>query len=253
MGRSRKQLVASIFLCVSVVLVGTDAAIAQRALIPSQAETSSALASKELDLPSVLVDRISRLVKSHPSFIDLKVEVRVGKVRQAPADCPTTPEITFASKSRPWGNFNVLIRCPQPFWAVTVPVQTRIFGPQVTAAKYLAQGTRLKSDDLLVVTSDITRTNVDMARDPMELVGKVLTKPVPQGAAVSLNNLREAAVIKVGEGVRVQVQGKGFQANGEGVALTSGAIGDSIRVRMPDGQQVQGQVVRAGTVEIVIQ
>jgi len=70
---------------------------------------------------------------------------------------------------------------------------------------------------------------------------------------VSLNNLREAAVIKVGEGVRVQVQGKGFQANGEGVALTSGAIGDSIRVRMPDGQQVQGQVVRAGTVEIVIQ
>lgn len=253
MGRTRKQLVAAVAVSLTALLADIEAAVAQRALIPSQAESSSALASQGLDLPADLVDRISRLVKSHPSFIDLKVEVRVGKVRQAPADCPVAPEVTFASKSRPWGSFNVLIRCSQPFWAVTAPVQTRVFGPQVTAAKYLAQGTRLKSDDLLVVTSDITRTNVDMARDPMELVGKVLTKPVPQGAAVSLNNLREAAVIRIGEGVRVQVQGKGFQANGEGVALTSGAIGDSIRVRMPDGQQVQGQVVRAGTVEIVIQ
>ncbi len=253
MGRSRKQLAAAVVIGLIGVLGGPHVALAQRALIPSQADNASALASQGLDLPAALVDRISRLVKGHPSFIDLKVEVRVGKVRQAPAECPTPPEITFASKSRPWGNFNVLIRCPQPFWAVTAPVQTRVFGPQVTAAKYLAQGTRLKSDDLLVITSDITRTKVDMARDPMELVGKVLTKPVPQGAAVSLNNLREAAVIRVGEGVRVQVQGKGFQANGEGVALTSGAIGDSIRVRMPDGQQIQGQVVRAGTVEIVIQ
>ncbi len=253
MGRTRKQLIALVAAGTLTLLASGGSVLAQRALIPSPSENSSALASKELDLPAVFVDRITKLVKSHPSLIDLKAEVRVGKVRQAPAECPTPPEITFASKSRPWGNFNVLIRCPQPFWAVTAPVQTRVFGPQVTAARYLAQGTRLKSEDLLVVTSDITRTNADMARDPMELVGKVLTKPIPQGGAVSLNNLREAAVIKVGEGVRVLVQGKGFQANGEGVALTSGAIGDSIRVRMPDGQQVQGQVVRAGTVEIVIQ
>ncbi len=253
MGRARRQLIALGIASALALSISGGGVLAQRALIPSASENGSALASKELDLPAAFVDRITKLVKSHPSLIDLKVEVRVGKVRQAPAECQTQPEITFASKSRPWGNFNVLIRCSQPFWAVTAPVQTRVFGPQVTAAKYLAQGTRLKADDLLVVTSDITRTNTDMARDPMELVGKVLTKPVPQGGAVSLNNLREAAVIKVGEGVRVLVQGKGFQANGEGVALTSGAIGDSIRVRMPDGQQVQGQVVRAGTVEIVIQ
>ncbi|MEN9771588.1 MAG: FlgA N-terminal domain, partial [Pseudomonadota bacterium] len=134
MGRTRKQLTGLVVSGVLALATPGGALWAQRALIPSAAETSSALASKELDLPSVLVDRITKLVKSHPSLIDLKVEVRVGKVRQAPAECQTQPEITFASKSRPWGNFNVLIRCSQPFWAVTAPVSTRVFGPQVTAA-----------------------------------------------------------------------------------------------------------------------
>jgi flagella basal body P-ring formation protein FlgA len=133
-----------------------------------------------------------------------------------------------------------------------VAVQTRVFGPQVVAKRYLAQGTRLKADDLEVVSTDITRTPADLARSIEEVQGKVLGQPLAQGANLVLNILREPSVIKVGEGVRVQIQGKGFQASGEGVAMSAGAIGDSIRVRMPDGQQVSGRVARAGVVEVVI-
>lgn len=227
---------------------------AQRALEASRYEQGSgSAAAPEEDLPAEIVERIIKMVRSHPSLSGLKAEVRVGRIRQRLADCPAAPEVAFAApKARPWGSFSVVVRCAKPFWGVTVSVQTRVFGPQVVAKRYLAQGTRLKAEDLEAVSTDITRTPADLARSVEEVQGKILSQPLAQGATLALNILREPSVIRVGEGVRVQIQGKGFQASGEGVAVTAGTIGDSIRVRMPDGQQVSGRVIRPGVVEVVI-
>ena len=250
MGRSRKLLTLAAALAVLVVLAQT--AKAQRALLPSQAETSGQAAAEE-DLPAPVVEKIIKMVRSHASLSDLKVEVRVGKTRQKLGQCPQDLEIVLSGRDRPWGAFSVLVRCPQPFWAVSVPVQTRVFGPQVVATQYLPQGERLKSDQMQVVTTDITRSAPDRADSIAQVVGRALNRPVPQGAVVTLNMLKEDAVIKVGEAVRVQIQGRGFSAMGEGKAISAGAIGDSIQVRMSDGQKVSGQVVRAGLVEVMLQ
>lgn len=250
MGRPRKLL--TFFLVLIGLVVVSQAAMAQRALLPSQGDAAVQSGAEE-DLPPDVVDKITKMVRSHSTLVDLKVEVRVGKTRQKLGTCPQPLETALTGKARPWGSFNVLVRCAQPFWAVSVPVQTRVFGPQVVAAKYLPQGTRLKPDDLLVTTSDITRSAHDAVRSMDEINGKVLNRPLQQGGAVTLNILKEAAVIKIGEAVRVQVTGRGFSAMGEGTAVSTGAIGDSIRVRMADGQQVVGQVVRAGLVEVLIQ
>jgi len=77
-----------------------------------------------------------------------------------------------------------------------------------------------------------------------------LTKPLTAGTPIRLNHLREIAVVQVGGGVLVRDIGKGLQAGGEGVALTAGGIGETIRVKMPDGQQVSAKVVRPGVVEL---
>ena len=253
MGSPRKFLIYFLVALAGLVFL-SQIARAQRALEPSRAEQGAGgPGAAEEDLPQELVARITQTVRAHPSLDGLKVEVRVARVRQKIAECPTQPEVVFsAPKSRPWGSFNMVIRCSKPFWGVTVSVQTRVFGPQVVAKRYLPQGTRLKIEDLEVTAADITRSPVDLARSLEQVQGKVLSQPLQQGGVVGLNILREPSVIKVGEGVRVQIQGKGFQASGEGVAVSAGAIGDSIRVRMPDGQQVSGRVVRAGVVEVLI-
>ncbi|MBU3724865.1 MAG: flagellar basal body P-ring formation protein FlgA [Burkholderiaceae bacterium] len=250
MDRSRKFLILIVVLAGLVLVAQT--ARAQRALLPSQSESATP-PSVEEDLPPAIVEKITKMVRTHSSLADMRVEVRVGRVRQRLGECPQALETVISGKDRPWGGFSVMVRCPQPFWAVSVPVQTRVFGPQLTASKYLPQGIRLKPDDLSVVTTDITRTRSDTARSIDDAVGRVLSQPLQQGAILTLNMLKEEAVIKVGEAVRLQVQGKGFSAIGEGKAVSAGAIGDSIRVRLPDGQQVTGRVVRSGVVEVLIQ
>ena len=250
MGRSRKLLTLCAVLACLVVIAQT--AKAQRALLPSQAETAGQVAIEE-DLPVAVVEKITKMVRNHASLANLKVEVRVGKTRQKLGQCPQELETALSGRDRPWGAFSVLVRCPQPFWAVSVPVQTRVFGPQVVSTQYLPPGERLKPDQLQVITTDITRSPPDRADSLSQVIGRALNRPVPQGGVVTLNILKADAVIKVGEVVRVQIQGRGFSAMGEGKAISAGSIGDSIRVRMTDGQQVTGQVVRAGLVEVMLQ
>jgi flagella basal body P-ring formation protein FlgA len=44
--------------------------------------------------------------------------------------------------------------------------------------------------------------------------------------------------------------GKDFQVSGEGTAQTAGLVGDMVRIRLLDGQILQGKVLRPGVVGI---
>ena len=226
---------------------------AQRGLLPSQHVAQEPVAAVDPSLPESAQQRIREMVLSHPSLAGLEVQISIGKPTRNIGECGQGLEFAFASpQGRPWGAFQVVVRCNKPAWTLGVPVQTRVSGASVVASRYLAPGARIRAEDIMVVNGDITKSPVDLVRTPTEAIGKAVSRPVTQGGQVLLNNLKEPAVIKIGEAVQVQITGRGFQATGEGVAVSGGAIGDSIRVRMPDGQQLTGQAVRQGVVEVVI-
>lgn len=243
-----------VFLMALPLLWGPSGSVAQRALLPSQQSSQEAVSAPDAVLPAAAQKKIRDMVLTHPSLTGLDVVVSIGKPSRSIGECGADPEFVFASpQGRPWGPFQVMVRCSRPVWTVAVPVQTRVEGPSVLASRYLAPGVRIRPEDIQVVKGDITRSPPDLVRQAAEVVGKAPVRPVQHGSVLLLNNLREPAVIKIGEVIQVQVAGRGFQATGEGVAITAGGIGDMIRIRMPDGQQVTGQVVRPGVVEIVIQ
>jgi flagella basal body P-ring formation protein FlgA len=73
------------------------------------------------------------------------------------------------------------------------------------------------------------------------------------GSPLGLNDLKESSVIKVGDPVRLVLSGKDFEVSGEGIAQTSGMIGDMVRVRLADGQVLQGKVLRPSVVRVTIE
>ncbi len=237
---------------------------AQRALLPSQvsSETVAQDAAETLDaagrsgpaagsISPVLVRRIEQTVLAHGSFSSHRVEVQVGTPREALPKCPGEMQVSLPSKTRPWGSIAVQVSCRAPQWSRPVPVRTRVYGDQLVSAHSLQGGSRIESQDVLVQSAiELTKSPLDLLTNPSQAVGKQLTKPLPAGTPLRLNHLREIAVVKSGEGVLVQVIGKGFQAGGEGVALTAGGVGEMVRVKMPDGQQVSAKVVRPGVVEL---
>jgi len=268
----RRTPIAGLFLVLTLALTGgglTGAAFAQRALLPSQypsapaPDSGPASQAKPISpeaksgaseaLSPDLVQRIEKLVLAHPSFGQNRVEVAVGSSRGALPKCSTRPEPTLTSKSRPWGEFSVQINCTAPQWSRAVGVATRVFGNQIVSTSTLASGVLIRAGDVRVQEgAELTKAPADQLTEPSQATGKQLIKALPAGQPLRLTYLKEITVIRSGEGVLVQVVGQGFRAAGEGVALSNGGIGEGVRVRMPDGQQVTATVVGPGKVELKV-
>jgi len=124
--------------------------------------------------------------------------------------------------------------------------------PSHSSLALLPSGARLSADDLLIESAEMTDAPVDAAIRPEDVIGQTTSQSISARGWIRLNSLKQASVIQARAPVRVQIKGSGFQASGEGIALTDGAVGDTVTVRLSDGGQVSGRVVGPGEVEITV-
>jgi flagella basal body P-ring formation protein FlgA len=123
----------------------------------------------------------------------------------------------------------------------------------IALTKSLQVGSVIEEGDVAIYESD-WGSGFEQAFDNVDqVVGKTLTRSLVAGAPLTLNSIRQTSVIKSGDRVRVLMVGKNFSVSGEGVAMSSAAAGDQVKVRMGSGQSVSGLAVRAGVVQINIE
>lgn len=211
-------------------------------------QTASAAVTVSPGLDQALKNYLAQL----PALSPYRVEVDYidPRIQQAPV-CPNGYDFYLPGGGRPWGRLSVGIRCQRASAAAqSYLIKVAAYGDYLAAARFLPAGTRLTDRDVGFVQGDLARLPADAVVQSNEAIGRQILRPMQAGAPIVLNNLRQPAVIKAGERVRVLVVGPGFEATGEGVAVTGGAIGDTIRIRMPDNQQQSGQIIKPGAVEI---
>ena len=197
---------------------------------------------------------IKRYIQKSPSVNGLRVEVQLIEPNQVIPPCVGgTIEIITPPGVRLWGRSTLQLRCARASWMINVPLNIRAYGDYVVASRYLPFGQKLESGDFRVIEGDLTVLPDDVLRTPRAAFDKVLGRPLQMGAPIGLNDLKESAVIKSGDPVLIQLVGKGFQVTGEGTAQSSGMVGDMVRVRLMDGQTLQGRVLRPGVVGVNIE
>jgi flagellar basal body P-ring formation protein FlgA len=194
---------------------------------------------------------IKRYIQKSPSVNGLRVEVQLIEPNQVIPPCiGGSIEIITPPGVRLWGRSTLQLRCAKASWMVNVPLNIRAFGDYVVASRYLPFGQKLESGDIRVIEGDLSILPDDVLRTPRAAYDKVLGRPLQMGAPIGLNDLKESAVVKSGDPVLIQLVGKGFQVSGEGTAQSSGMVGDMVRVRLMDGQTLQGRVLRPGVVGV---
>ena len=194
---------------------------------------------------------IKRYIQKSPSVNGLRVEVQLIEPNQVIPPCiGGSIEIITPPGVRLWGRSTLQLRCAKASWMVNVPLNIRAFGDYVVASRYLPFGQKLESGDIRVIEGDLSVLPDDVLRTPRAAYDKVLGRPLQMGAPIGLNDLKESAVVKSGDPVLIQLVGKGFQVSGEGTAQSSGMVGDMVRVRLMDGQTLQGRVLRPGVVGV---
>jgi flagella basal body P-ring formation protein FlgA len=210
--------------------------------------------SAQAALAPDLDKEITRFIQKSPSVNGLRVQAeQVDPNIAVPACIGGAIEISTQPGARVWGRTTLQLRCAKAGWMVNVPFNIRVFGDYVVASRYLPFGQKIEPGDIRVIEGELNLLPDDVLRTPKGAYDRVLNRPLQMGSPIGLNDLRESSVIKVGDPVRLVLSGKDFEVSGEGIAQTSGMIGDMVRVRLADGQVLQGKVLRPSVVRVTIE
>ena len=204
-------------------------------------------------IPLEVQNNIRRFIQKSPTVLGFRTEVDfLDPSMNLPSCQGGSIEVLSAPNVRLWGRSLVQVRCLKAAWLYNIPLMIRVYGDYVVSTRYLQPGNRLSSSDMRIINGDLTSVPDDVIRTPKEADDRVLTRPIQMGMPIGLNDLRETAVIKVGDPVTILLKGRDFQVTGSGTAQTQGMINDMVRVRLNDGQVLQGKVIRPGVVEMTL-
>ena len=210
--------------------------------------------SAQAALAPDLDKEITRFIQKSPSVNGLRVQAeQLDPNIVVPACVGGVIEISAQPGARVWGRTILQLRCARAGWMVNIPLNIRVFGDYVVASRYLPFGQKIEPGDIRVIEGELNLLPDDVLRTPKGAYDRVLSRPLQMGSPIGLNDLRESSVIKVGDPVRLVLSGKDFEVSGEGIAQTSGMIGDMVRVRLADGQVLQGKVLRPSVIRVTIE
>ncbi len=195
------------------------------------------------------------LAQTQGGALPLRMEVSVGaldpRLRLAPC---ARVEPYLPAGARLWGRTRLGLRCVDgpTRWNVFLPITVKAFGPAWVLAGSVASGEVLSEADAVEAEVDWAAEPAAIVANPQAWVGLIATRPLAAGQALRQNMVRAPDLFKAGSPVRVVVQGPGYAVTSSGQAMSAGAQGQNVRVRMANGRIVAGIVLEDGTVEAAL-
>lgn len=179
------------------------------------------------------------------------IQLDIAKLGKQPA-CEQA-EAFLAGNAVLRSRFSVGLRCLSPeHWVAYVPVQLRVMGHYPVAARPLSPSLTLSENDITLREGDLLRLPPGVAVSADDILGYTTVQRIAASQPFKHNTLQAPHSIMRGQPVTLEVRGEGFTVSGEGTALQAGAPGAVIQARTPSGQIVQGRVINAQTVLLLM-
>lgn len=202
------------------------------------------------DLGQITQQWLDDALQSNPQG-PLRMEVSVGaldsRLRLAPC---ARVEPYLPTGTRLWGRTRLGLRCIEggTRWNVFLPITVKAWGPAWVLTGDVASGAVLTEDLATEAEVDWAAEPASVVADPALWVGQVATRRLLAGQALRQSMFRAPHLFKAGAQVRVVAEGPGFAVNASGQAMTAGAVGQTVRIRMANGKIISGIVDETGSV-----
>lgn len=191
------------------------------------------------------------LARNQSGGLPLRMEVSVGtldsRLRLAPC---ARVEPYLPVGARLWGRTRLGLRCMEgaTAWNVFLPVTIKAFGPAWVLNSNVESGAVLTAADASEAEVDWAAEAAPVMGNPDQWVGQVASRQLMAGQTVRQSMVRAPSVFRAGAQVRVVAQGPGYLVTSSGQALSNGAVGQTIRIRMDNGRLISGIVNEDGTI-----
>lgn len=160
-------------------------------------------------------------------------------------------QVTLPPGYRLLGRTLVRVQCIEgASWSVSVPVQVSINVTYFVAARPLAANQEVREGDLSAQEGDLANLPGSVILDPALAMGRILNSSIAAGNPVRQEMLRSPIVIRQNQKVRVLFRESSIEVMNEGTALSNAQEGQPVRVKVGNGQTVQGIAKANGSVEV---
>ncbi len=182
------------------------------------------------------------------SRIDISVGEADARLHLAPCE---RAEPFLRSGTRLWGRVFVGLRCVSGArWSINVPVQVRVYGPGLVAARALPAGQPIGESDVRAEQVEWTRAPHGVARELSELQQRTASRTIESGEPIALDALRDVPAVAQGDPVKLVGRGEGFSITTDAVALAAASVGQPVRVRIESGKIMTGTARVGRIVEV---
>lgn len=153
--------------------------------------------------------------------------------------------------TRAWGQINIGVRCLAPVaWTVFLPAKVAVMNDYLVTARPIRAGQIVAADDLTHEHGDLTTLPSNILTDPSQAVGYHTRYAIASGNPLRTTMLRIPPAVQQGQTVKVISSGAGFSVSNEGRALNRAGAGESVKVRLKNGQVVTGIAQPGGIIEV---
>ncbi|WP_124949217.1 flagellar basal body P-ring formation chaperone FlgA [Sulfuriferula thiophila] len=215
-----------------------------------------ALATAQVDAPrqdpARILHSVEQFLQTQTTGLPGQVKIKVGALdsRLNLSACNAL-EPFIPTGSRIWGKTTVGVRCSSPSnWTIYIQADISVIGNYLVSAAPLAQGQQISEKQLSIATGDLTKLPNGIITDSSQAIGKTVAMSIPAGTPLRMDALRVQAVIQQGQSVKLVSSGNGFEVSAEGRALTTANAGQSVQIRMGNGQVISGIARSDGIVEV---
>lgn len=195
-----------------------------------------------------VTDYLQQQTTGLPGKVELKVE-QFDRQNQLPPCAALEPFLPPGTRA--WGQINVGVRCNSPVaWTAYLPAQISVFGEYLVTTRPIRSGQIVAPADLERRTGDLTTEAANTLTDMTQAVGHSVRYTIAAGSPLRADMLRLPQAIRQGQSVKVLGSGAGFTVANEGRALNAAAAGETVRVRLGNGQVISGTARADGAVEL---
>ena len=150
-----------------------------------------------------------------------------------------------------WARVTVGVRCVNgPNGTLFINAEVKVEGSFVTMARPVSGGQVLSDGDVQIEHGELTAHPADLVLTLKDAIGQSTKQALSPGQALRSVYLQHENSIRAGQSVRVVANGNGFSVVNHGRALNNAARGELIRVKLDDGQILNGIAADAGSVDV---
>ncbi|ELR67070.1 Flagellar basal-body P-ring formation protein FlgA [Photobacterium marinum] len=176
-------------------------------------------------------------------FLDLQVSryaasigsqdyhIRLKPLRDLP-DCDEPLQKTLSDPEEPIGRLTITLECHRPqYWKARAKAEVEVFLPLVVAKQTISRRQLIKLDDLSLKRSNIAYLRRNYFTSPDDLIGQTSRRKIIAGKIISPKMVESPQLVQRNEEVIIEATYGAMTARMKGIALESGAKGNTIRVR----------------------